>query len=113
MSLGSVDDRHILRRLRKEGWRPSRQTGSHLQWWHPDKPHRRVTTVTTGMSPNVKRSVYQQAGWLWQGAEIKLQRETEHELRRLDKENEELRRELHQLLVSIDAWTAPPQRAAS
>ena len=55
----------VLRRLRQEGWRQVRQTGSHRHFKHPD----RSGTVTVpghpneDVAPDTWSSIPKQAGW--------------------------------------------------
>jgi predicted RNA binding protein YcfA (HicA-like mRNA interferase family) len=56
--------RDVLRRLAEDGWVQVRQTGSHRQFHHPEKPG----TVTVAghpsmdLDPKTQRSILKQAG---------------------------------------------------
>jgi predicted RNA binding protein YcfA (HicA-like mRNA interferase family) len=55
--------REIMRRLEADGWRRARQSGSHVQFKHPDKPG--LVTVPhprKSLSPKTRKSIYLQAG---------------------------------------------------
>jgi predicted RNA binding protein YcfA (HicA-like mRNA interferase family) len=57
--------REVLKRLRKDGWFLIRQTGSHRQFHHSNKPG----TVTVAgkpsadLHPKIIASIWKQAGW--------------------------------------------------
>jgi len=57
--------RDVLRRLRADGWVLARQTGSHRQFKHPQKPG---TVTVPGhprdeLKPGTLASIARQAGW--------------------------------------------------
>lgn len=55
----------VIRTLRRVGWYPERQHGSHVYLKHPNHPHLRVTVaVHTGetIKPKTLQSILKQAG---------------------------------------------------
>lgn len=63
-SLRRVKLRAVIRVLEREGWRLDRQTGSHRQYRHPERPG--TVTVAGKLSDEVPRgtlaSIWRQAG---------------------------------------------------
>lgn len=59
--------REVIARLSKEGWQFNRQSGSHAQYTHPDKPGARVTVAMHRGDIHIStlRNIYRQAGWDW------------------------------------------------
>jgi predicted RNA binding protein YcfA (HicA-like mRNA interferase family) len=55
----------VLKRLNADGWYLDRQSGSHRQFKHPNKPG--LVTVSgkpsAELHPKTLSSIYQQAGW--------------------------------------------------
>lgn len=65
-TVDGVKVREVIRILEREGWRIARQTGSHRQFRHPNRPG----TVTVAGKPSIEvprgtlASIWRQAGWL-------------------------------------------------
>jgi predicted RNA binding protein YcfA (HicA-like mRNA interferase family) len=56
--------RQVIRRLLNEGWREVRQTGSHKQFQHENKPGTVTVPTHKGDIPaGTLSSIYRQAGW--------------------------------------------------
>jgi len=109
--ISGLSEKHIVGRLRDEGWSPSRVKGSHQQWYHPRWPHRRVTT-TPKMTVHIKRSVFRQAGWNWGEDDENVSDELKRQCTELARENEELRKSLLEMLEMMEALTEKRQDAS-
>jgi predicted RNA binding protein YcfA (HicA-like mRNA interferase family) len=55
----------VIKRLKAEGWYEARQTASHKQFKHPDRPGRVTVPVHSGRDIDIKTlaSIKRQAGW--------------------------------------------------
>ena len=61
-----ASSREVCRKLEGDGWALDRQSGSHRQYRHPDKPG--LVTVPHPVKDipiGTLRNIYRQAGWPW------------------------------------------------
>jgi predicted RNA binding protein YcfA (HicA-like mRNA interferase family) len=59
-----MSTRQLIRKLKKDGWKPFFVKGSHHQFKHPDKSGKvTVPHPKKDLPTGTLRSIYKQAGW--------------------------------------------------